>query len=259
MLADMYLQLWIWLCRIVFGFRFSIKKKLLQWRGWRRWKKRVFFPLQINFVVCSVYHHTWVGKVPMLFSLICFTFCFLFFFPLACGGIFEMEESQKKSREKVVQMIASHFSCKNLELIYPFDMYRRPFGAYAFRLRNVTRQKDNNSLKVSFSYVVCGVNCRMIAKLTVSVMILDFLVFLFSTAYASVRLKWSVMSERSFKTRPQCGLCNAVSNVFRRLLCVGPSRRGSSESYYQQLDFAESYERENEQVRTCVVSIPYTM
>ncbi|KAK7601203.1 hypothetical protein V9T40_008644 [Parthenolecanium corni] len=58
------------------------------------------------------------------------------------------------------------------------------------------------------------------------------------------------MSERSLKTRPQCGLCNAVSNVFRRLLCVGPSRRGSSESYYQQLDPVESFDREHEDIQT---------
>lgn len=68
----------------------------------------------------------------------------------------------------------------------------------------------------------------------------------------------SAMSERSLKTRPQCGLCNAVSNVFRRLLCVGPSRRGSSESYYQQLDPVESYDREHEDIRTPVSTIEIT-
>lgn len=65
------------------------------------------------------------------------------------------------------------------------------------------------------------------------------------------------MSERSYKARPQCGLCNAVSNVFRRLLCVGPSRRGSSESYYQQLGPLEYGEKDTEEMRTQTVSKLY--
>lgn len=96
---------------------------------------------------------------------------------------------------------------------------------------------------------------------------LDFLVFpyVYSRAVACVRVcarfgsktpaavtVGQEMSERSFKARPQCGLCNAVSNVFRRLLCVGPSRRGSSESYYQQLDPVETYDREHEEPQTPV-------
>lgn len=34
----------------------------------------------------------------------------------------------------------------------------------------------------------------------------------------------------------QCGICSVLSNVFRRFMCIGGSRRGSWESYYQELD-----------------------
>lgn len=38
----------------------------------------------------------------------------------------------------------------------------------------------------------------------------------------------------------QCGLCSALAEVFRRLLCIGGSRRGSGESYYQELEDEEA-------------------
>ncbi|RZF32355.1 hypothetical protein LSTR_LSTR001819, partial [Laodelphax striatellus] len=33
----------------------------------------------------------------------------------------------------------------------------------------------------------------------------------------------------------QCGLCSALAEVFRRVMCIGASRRGSADSYYQEL------------------------
>lgn len=38
----------------------------------------------------------------------------------------------------------------------------------------------------------------------------------------------------------QCGLCSALAEVFRRLMCIGGSRRGSGESYYQELEDEEA-------------------
>jgi len=34
----------------------------------------------------------------------------------------------------------------------------------------------------------------------------------------------------------QCGICSVLSDVFRRIMCIGGSRRGSGDSYYQELD-----------------------
>ncbi|XP_075230005.1 uncharacterized protein LOC142329369 isoform X2 [Lycorma delicatula] len=33
----------------------------------------------------------------------------------------------------------------------------------------------------------------------------------------------------------QCGLCSALAEVFRRIMCIGASRRGSADSYYQEV------------------------
>lgn len=38
----------------------------------------------------------------------------------------------------------------------------------------------------------------------------------------------------------QCGICSALAEVFRRLMCIGGSRRGSGESYYQELEDEET-------------------
>ncbi|KAK6629516.1 hypothetical protein RUM43_003333 [Polyplax serrata] len=38
----------------------------------------------------------------------------------------------------------------------------------------------------------------------------------------------------------QCGFCSALTEVFRRLMCIGGSRRGSGESCYQELDSEET-------------------
>ncbi|KAL1130492.1 hypothetical protein AAG570_011740 [Ranatra chinensis] len=38
----------------------------------------------------------------------------------------------------------------------------------------------------------------------------------------------------------RCGVCTALAAIFRRLMCIAPSRRGSQESYYQHLDQSES-------------------
>ncbi|XP_023713018.1 uncharacterized protein LOC111867414 isoform X3 [Cryptotermes secundus] len=34
----------------------------------------------------------------------------------------------------------------------------------------------------------------------------------------------------------QCGICSVVADLFRRIMCIGGSRRGSGDSYYQELD-----------------------
>ncbi|XP_063236084.1 uncharacterized protein LOC134538588 [Bacillus rossius redtenbacheri] len=33
-----------------------------------------------------------------------------------------------------------------------------------------------------------------------------------------------------------CGICSVLADLFRRIMCIGGSRRGSSDSYYQELD-----------------------
>jgi hypothetical protein len=33
-----------------------------------------------------------------------------------------------------------------------------------------------------------------------------------------------------------CGICSVLSDAFRRIMCIGGSRRGSGDSYYQELD-----------------------
>ncbi|KAG8336734.1 cAMP-specific 3',5'-cyclic phosphodiesterase 7B [Homalodisca vitripennis] len=37
----------------------------------------------------------------------------------------------------------------------------------------------------------------------------------------------------------QCGLCTALADLFRRIMCIGGSRRGSGDSYYHELDEEE--------------------
>jgi hypothetical protein len=37
-----------------------------------------------------------------------------------------------------------------------------------------------------------------------------------------------------------CGLCSLIGDVFRRLMCIGGSRRGSGESCYQELPDEEA-------------------
>lgn len=37
-----------------------------------------------------------------------------------------------------------------------------------------------------------------------------------------------------------CGLCSLLGDVFRRLMCIGGSRRGSGESCYQELPDEEA-------------------
>lgn len=44
----------------------------------------------------------------------------------------------------------------------------------------------------------------------------------------------SVSSNRRDGIFQRCGLCSLLSNLLRRAMCVG-SRRGSGESYYQEL------------------------
>ncbi|XP_021930997.1 uncharacterized protein LOC110835253 isoform X3 [Zootermopsis nevadensis] len=34
----------------------------------------------------------------------------------------------------------------------------------------------------------------------------------------------------------QCGICSVLADLFRRIMCIGGSRRGSGDSYYQELD-----------------------
>ena len=37
----------------------------------------------------------------------------------------------------------------------------------------------------------------------------------------------------------QCGICSVLADLFRRIMCIGGSRRGSGDSYYQELDDEE--------------------
>uniref|UniRef100_A0A1B6CV63 Uncharacterized protein n=1 Tax=Clastoptera arizonana TaxID=38151 RepID=A0A1B6CV63_9HEMI len=38
----------------------------------------------------------------------------------------------------------------------------------------------------------------------------------------------------------QCGICSVLTELFRRIMCIGGSRRGSGDTYYQELDEEEN-------------------
>jgi hypothetical protein len=45
----------------------------------------------------------------------------------------------------------------------------------------------------------------------------------------------------------QCGICSVLADLFRRIMCIGGSRRGSGDSYYQEL--------EEEEVSSCLIYV----